>query len=248
MGYGDYTPQTNFGKIFCIISCLFGIFLLSMFVAVITLLILLDTDEYRAFQKLSEKEVIFNKMKKEITELFDIVGIMYKYKKSVSDEDKNQDEVDLQRLLVKIRTHQLNERKRLLGIHEDSTELLLKEFEKHLDFDMTECVDNTIKIVQCEKKFYFIANKQVEIEKMSITSKYLANRISNLSNLMRILGTCGKLERIDDLEGGRLYNWRSLTCNYKRYFSTLKYDKRVKLARMSRKSNVKLKPTKTSYL
>ena len=45
VGYGDFTPLTDFGKIFCIISCLFGIFLLSMLVAVITLMITLDDDE-----------------------------------------------------------------------------------------------------------------------------------------------------------------------------------------------------------
>lgn len=47
VGYGDYTPQTNFGKAFCIISCVFGIFLLSMIVAVITLFVLLDDVEIK---------------------------------------------------------------------------------------------------------------------------------------------------------------------------------------------------------
>ena len=45
VGYGDMTPLTDLGKFFCVISCIFGIFLLSMLVAVITLMITLDDDE-----------------------------------------------------------------------------------------------------------------------------------------------------------------------------------------------------------
>ncbi len=173
-------------------------------------------------------------MKKEINELFDIVGIMYKYKKNTPDHLKEQHEINLQRLLVKIRTHQLNDRKRLLGINEDSTELLLKEFEKHLDCDMVECLNNTIKIIHCEKKFYTIANKQVELENITINSKYMANRISNLANLMRILDTCGKIDSLEDLEGGRLYNYKTLSQNYRRYFANLRYSRRDKLMKISR--------------
>jgi hypothetical protein len=210
-----------------------------MFVAVITLLTLLDSDEYRAYQKLNEKEVIYSKMKKEISELFDVVGIMYKYRKFTPEDQKNMNEVDLQRLLVKLRTHQLNERKRLLGITEEGTEELLHFFEKDLDCDMTECLNNTLKIVQCETKMYTLANKQVEVEEMTIKSKYMANRISNLANLMRILNTFGKIEKIDDLEGGRLYKWKTLCKFYRHYFANLRYNKRDKLAREQKRTNLK---------
>jgi hypothetical protein len=239
VGYGDYTPKTNFGKLFCVISCLFGIFLLSMFVAVITLLTLLDNDEYRAYQKLNEKDVIYSKMKKEITDLFDVVGIMYKYGKYTPQENKNMNEVDLQRLLVKLRTHQLNEKKRLLGISEEGTDELLTFFEKDLDIDMTECLNNTLKIVQCETKMYTLATKQVEVEELTIKSKYMANRISNLANLMRILHTFGKIEKIEDLEGGRLYKYKTLCKFYRHYFSTLKFNKKEKMQKENKKGNFK---------
>jgi len=218
-----------------------------MFVAVMTLQLLLDTDELRVFNKLNEKEIIYSEMKKEITGLFDIVGLMYKYKKTTPDLLKDQSEVDKQRLLIKIRTHQLNDRKRLIGINQESTEQLLIEFEKHLDMNMSECINNTLKIVQCEKKFYYLSTKQVEIEEDCNYSKIMANKISNLSSLMVILDTVGNLQNLHNLEGGRLLNMKTLRHNYKKYFANLRFHrKKIIKNKKSGNHNFNLKMKKSN--
>lgn len=229
VGYGDYYPSTNFGKIFCVVSCLFGIFLLSIFVAVITLLVLLDPDEFKAFNKLNEKDLIYSEMNDEIKGLFDTVGQMYKYKKQIKEgrTSKSFDEIELQRLLIRFKADKINNRKRLLGIIEESTEESLEKFKECLDVDLAECANNTIILIQCEKKLWEVANKQVEIEQLCLNSRFVANRIANLANLMRVLNTCGKIQDISLLEGRRLYNWKSIIKYYRKWFKNLKNQKKV---------------------
>jgi hypothetical protein len=42
---------------------------------------------------------------------------------------------------------------------------------------------------------------------------------------MRALHTCGELQRIDNIEGGRLYTIKNIAKCYKEFFSTLQIKK-----------------------
>jgi hypothetical protein len=113
VGYGDIYPKTNFGKFFLIISCIFGIFLLSMLVAVISLYVRLeeeDKEEYKTYNKLIQKDFIDENMNKEIKNMVNLLGTMYKYKK----EGESVDEIELnkQKLFMSHRLVQFNTRKK----------------------------------------------------------------------------------------------------------------------------------------
>ena len=99
----------------------------------------------------------------------------------------------------------------------DSTEKLLEKFDRHLDLDFAECSNKTISIIKNEKKLFEIAKNQPTLAAKVFDSKDYANRTANLANLMRVIGTCGKIQNIYDIEGGRLFNRLELV-EYQRYF------------------------------
>ena len=114
VGYGDIVPKTNFGKFFLIISCLFGIFLLSMLVAVISLYVRLeeeDKEEYKTYYKLIQKDFIDDNMNSEIKNIMNLLGDIYKFKK---EGGKSMDETELikQKLFMSHRLQQFNTRKK----------------------------------------------------------------------------------------------------------------------------------------
>ena len=222
VGYGDYAPKTIFGKIFSIITCLMGNFLLSMLVAVLSIHVYFNNDELKAYRKLIEKEIIYNEMPLEIKEVFNIICEMfseYMYFKKDDDNEENGSEVQsLEKLLLRFKLKKLNEKKRIVLQEEgDSTEKLLEKFDRHLDLDFGECSNKTITIIKNEKKLFEIAKNQPTLAAKVFDSKDYANRIANLANLMRVIGTCGKIESIYDIEGGRLFNRKELV-EYQRYF------------------------------
>lgn len=221
IGYGDYYPLTNFGKLFCVISCIFGIFILSMLVAVITLSVFLDPEEHRAYFKLMEKDYIYTNMSNEIKSVFDIVGEIYKFRKLKNRSEQENVNLDHLRLLLKFRLDKFNKKKRLLGLVEKGTDKFFNSFDKHLDFDLANCASATINIIKLEKKIFEMSTKQVEIDMVCSDSKSIANRMANLANLMRVLSTCGNLTDINHIEGGRLFNHTSIVKYYRKFFCEL---------------------------
>ena len=223
VGYGDYSPTTIFGKIFSIITCLMGNFLLSMLVAVLSIHVYFNNDELKAYRKLIEKEIIYTEMPLEIKEVFNIICDMFKefmYMKAENNNNENcmTEEKSLETLLLRFKLKKLNEKKKLVLQEEgDSTEKLLEKFDRHLDLDFAECSNKTISIIKNEKKLFEIAKFQPNLAAKVFDSKDYANRTANLANLMRVIGTCGKIQNIYDIEGGRLFNRLELV-EYQRYF------------------------------
>ena len=116
VGYGDYAPKTIFGKLFSIITCLMGNFLLSMLVAVLSIHVYFNNDELKAYRKLIEKEIIYNEMPLEIKEVFNIICEMfieYMYFKKDDNNETNESEVkSLEKLLLRFKLKKLNEKKK----------------------------------------------------------------------------------------------------------------------------------------
>ena len=244
VGYGDYAPKTIFGKLFSIITCLMGNFLLSMLVAVLSIHVYFNNDELKAYRKLIEKEIIYNEMPLEIKEVFNIICEMfseYMYMKKDDDNEENESDVkSLEKLLLRFKLKKLNEKKRIVLQEEgDSTEKLLEKFDRHLDLDFGECSNKTITIIKNEKKLFEIAKNQPTLAAKVFDSKDYSNRIANLANLMRVIGTCGKIESIYDIEGGRLFNRKELV-EYQRYFyyDTVLKNKNNELSKKEKKNSI----------
>ena len=244
VGYGDYAPKTIFGKLFSIITCLMGNFLLSMLVAVLSIHVYFNSDELKAYRKLIEKEIIYNEMPLEIKEVFNIICEMfieYMYFKKEDNNETNESEVkSLEKLLLRFKLKKLNEKKKIVLQEEgDSTEKLLEKFDRHLDLDFGECSNKTITIIKNEKKLFEIAKNQPTLAAKVFDSKDYANRIANLANLMRVIGTCGKIESIYDIEGGRLFNRKELV-EYQRYFyyDTVLKNKNNDLSKKEKKNSI----------
>jgi hypothetical protein len=59
VGYGEFYPKTNMGRIFGIFICFWGVFIVSIFVISLTNLLAFDDNEERTFallQRLSLKD------------------------------------------------------------------------------------------------------------------------------------------------------------------------------------------------
>lgn len=256
VGYGEATPLTNFGKIFCIISCLMGIFLLSMLVAVLSLHVFFDSEELKVYRKIIEKEIVYTEMPQEIREVFNLLGSMFRTKsqnEKLSDNNNqscctnksNKDTVitsnmALQKLLLRFKLKKLNDKKRMVLLDDnDFTELFLKKFDKHVDLDFGELSNKTVSIIKGQKKLYDIANNHPKIASKVFDSKDYANRIANLANLMRVITTCGKIQSIYDIEGGRLFSRKELV-DYQKYFY---YDTIYNIKKMEAVGQRKTKQT-----
>jgi hypothetical protein len=219
VGFGDIVPTTNFGKVFCILSCLFGIFLLSMLVAVVSLYIRLEednTEEYKSYYKLIEKDFIYENLHKEIANVMNSVGSLYKLKR---ENYPNKCQIKKHNLLLSHRLTQFNKMRNNLGFSRIKVEKIIKRFKSDLEIDMVEYTKGSIPVVRIERKLFELANNQVSLENLCLESKYLINRISNLANLMRALNTCGDIRRIENVEGGRLYTIKNIAKHYREFFS-----------------------------
>lgn len=235
VGYGDLTPTTNFGKVFCVISCLVGVFLLSMLVAVLSLHVFFDSEELKVYRKIIEKEIVYSEMPLEIREVFNILSEMFLTKEK--EEHHNYSDIypmtsnitrvgdnnhisllTFQKLLLRFKLKKLNEKKKMILVEdEDETEKYLDRFDLHLDLDFGECMNKTVSVVKNQKKLYDIAHSHPKMAAKVFDSKDYANRIANLANLMRVISTCGKIQNIYDIEGGRLFTRKELI-DYQRYF------------------------------
>ena len=191
-----------------------------MRVAALSIHVYFNNDELKAYRKLIEKEIIYTEMPLEIKEVFNIICDMFKEFMYMKDENNNNmtEEKSLETLLLRFKLKKLNEKKKLVLQEDgDSTEKLLEKFDRHLDLDFSECSNKTISIIKNEKKLFEIAKFQPNLAAKIFDSKDYANRTANLANLMRVIGTCGKIENIYDIEGGRLFKRLELV-EYQRYF------------------------------
>jgi hypothetical protein len=155
VGFGDIVPTTNFGKVFCILSCLFGIFLLSMLVAVVSLYIRLEennTEEYKSYYKLIEKDFIYENLHKEIERVMNSVGSLYKLKK---EKYPNQYLIRKHNLLLSHRLTQFNKMRNNLGFSRIKIEKIIKGFKRDLEIDMVEYTNDSIPVVRIERKVNF---------------------------------------------------------------------------------------------
>lgn len=283
VGYGDYYPETNFGKIFCVFSCLFGNFLLSMLVAVLSLHVYFDSEELKVFNKLMEKELIYEYLPNEIKDLFITISDIFKFKNEyenlirtdknvnrnnnimLSEERSNnnikinfastikeRNDVNVsgqnsdniynenekrniirkaliyQKMLLKFKLKFLNDKKKLVISNiEDNTEIFLDKFESHLDLDFSECLNKAQNLCQFQKNLIHIVEDYTELADKIIESRDLANRITNIANLMRIISTCGNLQNITEIEGGRLFTKKELI-EYQNYFLSKMESKKLK--------------------
>ena len=216
VGYGEYTPTTNAGKIFCIISCLMGNFLLSMLVAVLSLNVFLDSGETKVCRKIMEKDQIFSEMHLEMRDVFNLLSERFKKNNllKISDElsfDGVSEEEALIKLLLRYKLRKLNTKKKLiLKDEEDCEEKYIKQFDYHLDVHFNECSNKTVTIIKNQQKLYEISKNYSNFANIVSESKDYAYRITNLANAMSILSTCGKIQDIFDIEGGRLFTRKEL--------------------------------------
>jgi hypothetical protein len=84
-----------------------------MLVAVISLYVRLeeeDKEEYKTYHKLIQKDFIDDNMNKEIKNIMNLLGTMYKYKKEGEEVDET--ELDKQKLFMSHRLVQFNTRKK----------------------------------------------------------------------------------------------------------------------------------------
>ena len=88
VGYGDLAPTTEFGRIFVLISCLFGTFLVALAVSSVSNCLLLENNEFTIFQILEKAISIEGKNEAELMMVMRYIKILKKLKKGKSDSKK----------------------------------------------------------------------------------------------------------------------------------------------------------------
>ena len=88
VGYGDLAPTTEFGRIFVLISCFFGTFLVALAVSSVSNCLLLENNEYTIFQILEKAISIEGKNEAELMMVMRYIKILKKLKKGKSDSKK----------------------------------------------------------------------------------------------------------------------------------------------------------------
>ena len=88
VGYGDLAPTTEFGRIFVLISCFFGTFLIGLAVSSVSNCLLLENNEFTIFQILEKAISIEGKNEAELMMVMRYIKILKKLKKGKSDSKK----------------------------------------------------------------------------------------------------------------------------------------------------------------
>ena len=81
VGYGDLAPTTEFGRIFVLISCLFGTFLVALAVSSVSNCLLLENNEFTIFQILEKAISIEGKNEAELMMVMRYIKILKKLKR-----------------------------------------------------------------------------------------------------------------------------------------------------------------------
>lgn len=58
IGYGDIYPQTHLGRLVIIVACIWGVFILSLFVVALNNTITLSKEESKAFEQITQRDTI----------------------------------------------------------------------------------------------------------------------------------------------------------------------------------------------
>ncbi len=88
VGYGDLAPTTEFGRIFVLISCLFGTFLVALAVSSVSNCLLLENNEFTIFQILEKAISIEGKNEAELMMVMRYIKILKKLKNKKNDSKK----------------------------------------------------------------------------------------------------------------------------------------------------------------
>jgi hypothetical protein len=123
-----------------------------MLVAVVSLYIRLEednTEEYKSYYKLIEKDFIYENMHKEIKNVMNEVGSIYTLKK-----ERYPDEylIKQRNLLLSHRLAQFNKMRNNLGFSKIKIEKIIKNFKRDLEIDMVEYTKGSIPVVRIERK------------------------------------------------------------------------------------------------
>ena len=85
VGYGDLAPTTEFGRIFVLISCFFGTFLIGLAVSSVSNCLLLENNEFTIFQILEKAISIEGKNEAELMMVMRYIKILKKLKNKKND-------------------------------------------------------------------------------------------------------------------------------------------------------------------
>ncbi len=88
VGYGDLAPTTEFGRIFVLISCFFGTFLIGLAVSSVSNCLLLENNEFTIFQILEKAISIEGKNEAELMMVMRYIKILKKLKNKKNDSKK----------------------------------------------------------------------------------------------------------------------------------------------------------------
>mmetsp|Transcript_230 Transcript_230/g.278 ORF Transcript_230/g.278 Transcript_230/m.278 type:complete len:128 (-) Transcript_230:216-599(-) len=121
IGYGDYYPTTHMGRITCIVACIWGVFILSLFVVALTTTTEFTSKEQTVYNAIIEERAVRKKLKKDASQLIKDF-IVLNYLKKINAENKRRT-----RLLMNILARAARFKTKRLNVYkkEEDTDVLL---------------------------------------------------------------------------------------------------------------------------
>lgn len=87
IGYGDIYPRTHLGRITCIVACIWGVFILSLFVVALTNTTEFTQKEEQVYDAIIKNKAVENKLRKDAGILVkDFILLTYFKKRSMDNK------------------------------------------------------------------------------------------------------------------------------------------------------------------
>lgn len=207
-------PKNNFGKIFLVLGCIFGIFLLSMIVAVITLYVVLDNDEEIAYEKLLYKDNVMDYCWGDLQSILTQLVNNNKYKNE--DDEELQKVRHMDKWVMRVRLDYFVRKKKNLFGKSNNTISFIEEFSNNLNEQLDDVVIKTSLINDLETQFFDLSKEHEEVEKIAFESRTLINSITNLAMMLNVVGHGGLICDVKEIDGSKLLKYDKLVDTFKK--------------------------------
>ena len=206
IGYGDIFPRTHLGRITCIIACIWGVFILSLFVVALTNTTEFETKEEQVYDAIIMERAVKKKLKKEAGILIkEFVLLTYLRKRQLESKRRT-------RLLMGIfvKSGRFSIKRLNVQSKEEDNDELLSQMQSQIDDSLKELksgLDSMRVLFENAKK---TQEEQFEFESHVRKSHKLSVCLVNLASLLTEFGPIRPIKSMKEIESRQVLSAEEL--------------------------------------